>query len=91
MDCRIKSCPEVEGEMEKKTNRILNVSGLAPPQPILITTKTLEALDHGERIEVISTDKWAKKAIPSLCEKGKYSLIETKEKHGLTYFVIEKD
>ena len=75
--------------VNKKIDRIIDVSGLLSPGPDLIIRKALAEMEKGKTLEVISNDKTTRKSIPSICKRGKCRLVEIVEEGGLLHFLIE--
>lgn len=74
--------------MEEK--KILDVTGLYCPMPVIRTKKALEDISPGEMIEVWATDSASKADIPALLSRLGHHLIELKEEEGRIVFLIKK-
>lgn len=78
-------------ERRKRVDRILNVSGLLCPRPAIIANNTLKEMREGQLLEVVSNDNNTKKTIPELCREAGYTLVETREGHGMFRFIIQNN
>ncbi len=77
--------------MSEKIDRVLNISGLQAPQSIFLITKTLEKVQAGDLLEIISLEKTLLEDIPEKLEDTSYTIVEVKEKNGLVYYTIAKE
>ncbi len=75
---------------KEKIDKILDVKGLLCPVPTVMTGKTLQEMDKGKLLQVITNDVTTRDSIPSLCTQEGYKLLDVKEKDGLLYFTIRK-
>ncbi len=72
-------------------DKILDVSGLSCPIPLLKTKKVIEHLSPGEILQVISTDPSSQDHIPALCERyGNIILAMSQLQDGVTSYFIQK-
>jgi TusA-related sulfurtransferase len=76
--------------MSKKIDKILNLDGLQPPQSIFLIRKTLEKVEQGGTVEIVSREKEILQGIPRLFENTSYALVEIKQEHGLVHYTIIK-
>ena len=75
---------------KRKIDQVLNIVGLLQPQSNFLVSKTLEKVEKGGTLEVISNEKDSKNIITGLCPKRKYKITETRKVGGLFYYIIVK-
>ena len=68
----------------------LDVKGLACPMPIVKTKKAIDALNSGEILEVLVTDKGALNDFNAWARAGGHTIVAQKEEAGVLYFYIQK-
>ncbi|MFT5760607.1 MAG: tRNA 2-thiouridine synthesizing protein A [Alteromonadaceae bacterium] len=68
----------------------IDTSGLNCPLPLLKTKKALSAMQVGQRLRVIATDRAAFIDIPVYCEISIHHLITSSEIEDKLIFIIEK-
>lgn len=73
-----------------KADSVLDTKGMNCPMPVLKTKKAIDALQSGQILEVIATDKGAKSDIPALLKRLGHELVETREEGGVIEFYIKK-
>ncbi len=73
-----------------KADKTLDVRGLVCPRPKVITERTLEKMQPGQSLCVITNDMNTKHSIPSLCESLGYEILAFSEDGGVLYFTIRK-
>ena len=71
-------------------NKELDARGLNCPLPILRTKKTLNALQSGETLKVISTDPGSLKDMASFCTQTGNALLSSEQAGGDYEFYIRK-
>jgi tRNA 2-thiouridine synthesizing protein A len=71
-------------------NQTLDCQGLNCPLPILQTKKTMDGMDSGELLEMLSTDPGSKNDITAWARRTGNELIETVEEKGIFRFYIKK-
>jgi tRNA 2-thiouridine synthesizing protein A len=77
--------------MSVKPDIILNVTGLQCPVPVIRLKKSLDIMQSGQIIEVISNDKRLKSEILALCKRLGIELISSStSNNGITRFLIKK-
>lgn len=74
----------------EKADEVLDVSGMACPQPVLQAKKALKQLKRGNVLMVIATDKTSKKDIPEFVKRTGNELLDIKEQGGEVIFLIKK-
>ena len=73
-----------------EANQTLDARGLNCPLPILRTRKTLNALQSGETLKVVSTDPGSLKDMVSFCTQTGNALLASQETGGNYEFLIRK-
>jgi tRNA 2-thiouridine synthesizing protein A len=73
-----------------KVDKTLDVRGLVCPRPKVVTERTLEKMESGQSLCVITNDISTKQSIPSLCERLGYEILAISEEVGILYFTIRK-
>lgn len=68
----------------------LDAKGLACPMPIVKTKKAIDAINSGEILEVLVTDKGALNDFTAWAAAGGHTIVEQKEEAGVLYFYIQK-
>lgn len=70
--------------------RLLDLSGLKCPMPVLRTRKALKSMQPGDRLEVVCTDPLAAIDLPHLMlETGDHIEVRNRTA-GVIHFLIEK-
>lgn len=77
-----KSMPEFDVE--------LDTSGLNCPLPVLKARKALSGMSVGQKLHLIVTDPGAKQDIAAFSKMTGNPLLESSEKEGTLYFILEK-
>jgi len=73
-----------------QVDKILNVSGLIPPQSNFLIAKTLEEVQQGSVLEIISRERKTMRFIPQLCRDSSCRILETREMNGLLHYTVIK-
>lgn len=73
-----------------EANQALDARGLNCPLPILRTKKTLNAMQSGETLKVISTDPGSLKDMVSFCSQTGNALLSSQQSGGDYEFFIRK-
>lgn len=73
-----------------EANQALDARGLNCPLPILRTKKTLNAMQSGETLKVISTDPGSLKDMVSFCAQTGNALLSSQQSGGDYEFFIRK-
>lgn len=68
----------------------LDARGLNCPLPILRTKKTINTMDSGEVLEVLSTDPGSVKDLDAFCSQTGNEMLSTEESNGEFIFRIKK-
>jgi len=77
--------------MSGKIDKVLNISGLQAPQSTFLITKTLEKVQPGGLLEIVSLEKTLMENIPNEFEDTLYRILEVRERNGLVYYTIVKE
>lgn len=73
-----------------KIDKTLDIKGLTCPRPKVLTMKTLEDMEPGQVLRVITNDQSIKQSIPPLCESLGYKVLELTEDTGAICLTIQK-
>ena len=74
-----------------EANQVLDARGLNCPLPILRTRKSLNALQSGETLKVVSTDPGSVKDMAAFCTQTGNALVSSAQQAGGDYeFLIRK-
>lgn len=73
-----------------RTDKTLDIQGLLSPRAETITGNTLAAMESGQVLTVVTTDRTAKQKLPPLCETLGCTLLDLREDEGTLYFQIRK-
>ena len=68
----------------------LDAKGLACPMPIVRIKKAIDAINSGEVLEVLVTDKGELNDFKAWAAAGGHTILEQKEEAGVLYFYIQK-
>jgi len=68
----------------------LDARGLDCPMPLLKAKRALNALQGGERLRVLATDKGSVRDFQVFAEQSGHPLISSEEQDGVFIHVIEK-
>ncbi len=73
-----------------RTDKTLDIKGLVSPRAELITGSTLAAMQPGQVLTIVTTDRAAKQSLPVLCRDRGYTLLELREDKGALYVQIRR-
>ncbi len=73
-----------------ESNQTLDARGLNCPLPILRTKKTLNALQSGDTLKVVSTDPGSLKDMVSFCNQTGNTLLASQQAGSEYEFLIRK-
>jgi tRNA 2-thiouridine synthesizing protein A len=68
----------------------LDASGLACPMPVVKTKMAMNALEPGQVLQVLSTDRGSLSDIPAWAESTGNALLSQEEREGTYVFLLEK-
>jgi len=69
---------------------VLDVKGLSCPLPVLKANRALRALQGGDRLRVIATDRASVADFQAFCRETGHALIAFGEEAGVLSFVIRR-
>lgn len=72
------------------TRRVLDVTGLFCPLPILLSAREMKKLQPGDLLEVLGDDPGIREDMPVWCERAGHRLLELEEAGGKIRSVVEK-
>ena len=72
------------------TETTLDVKGMSCPLPVLRANKALRAMQAGERLRVIATDRAAVADFQAFCRETGHLLVAQGEEQGVFSFTIRK-
>ena len=70
--------------------RLLDVTGLACPLPVLRANKVLRGMAAGERLRVLATDRAAAADMRAYCREAGHDLVSCSDEAGVLGFVIRR-
>ena len=60
------------------------------PRPMIATMSTIKTLEKGEVLTMETTDQTTREAIPKLCERAGFTLVEVSDEGEVIRFTIRK-
>jgi TusA-related sulfurtransferase len=72
------------------TDKHLDLRREICPSALIVTMSTIKTMAKGEVLRVEATDEAMRKAIPKLCERAGFTLLEVTEEDGIIRFRIRK-
>jgi tRNA 2-thiouridine synthesizing protein A len=72
------------------TDKSLDLRREICPRSLILTMSTIKTLEKGDVLSVEATDETMRKAVPKLCERAGFELLEMKEEGGSIRFRIRK-
>ncbi|SMO83478.1 sulfurtransferase TusA family protein [Melghirimyces algeriensis] len=73
-----------------KADMTVDAKGLSCPMPIVRAKKSIDSLNTGEIMELITTDPGSVKDFQSWVKQTKHELLEHKEEDGVYTFYVRK-
>ncbi len=73
-----------------KVDKTLDVRGLVCPRAKAVTEHTLEKMESGQSLQVITDGIAARQSLTSFCESRGYKILAIREDGGILYFTIKK-
>ena len=67
---------------------VLDVKGLSCPLPVLRANRALRAMQPGERLRVLATDRAAVADFQAFCRETGHALVAVSEEDGVFCFLI---
>ncbi len=80
----------MEALKERQGEKVLDLSGLMCPLPIVITSQNVRKLSEGERLKVISTDPGFERDIYNWCNQTGNELVHLEKKDGKVIALVRK-
>lgn len=80
----------VQGLLMAHADKTLDIKGLVQPRPAIVIEMTMNQLDPGQVLSVITNDAAARESVPALCAQRGYALLETTVQGGTFLFTIQK-
>ncbi|MBT2569953.1 sulfurtransferase TusA family protein [Planococcus sp. ISL-110] len=71
-------------------DKVLDAKGLACPMPIVKTRKEMKAMESGQVLEILATDKGAKADLAAWAKSGGHELMDSQENGDVFSFWIKK-
>jgi TusA-related sulfurtransferase len=72
------------------TDKTLDITGLSEERQKAVTERTLDAMQRGQVLRVVTNERSMRLSIPGLCEQRGYALIEIQEDERALSFFIRK-
>ncbi len=73
-----------------RTDKTLDIKGLVSPRAEIITRKTLDSMEPGQVLTVVTTCRIVKQKMASLCQTLGCTLLDIKEEEGTLSIQIRK-
>lgn len=70
-------------------DQTLDCKGLNCPMPILKAKKTIEKMESGQVLEILSTDPGTKNDMPAFAKRGGHEYLGEKEDEGFVRFYLK--
>ena len=77
-------------EALKEKEKVLDLSGLMCPLPIVMTSEKVKKLEEGEVIKVISTDPGFERDVYNWCKQTGNELVKLEKENGKVIAIIRK-
>jgi tRNA 2-thiouridine synthesizing protein A len=71
-------------------DRVLDLSGLMCPLPVLKANRALRGMAPGETLRVLATDRAAAADFPAFCRETGHALLSCGEEQGVLSFTIRR-
>jgi tRNA 2-thiouridine synthesizing protein A len=75
---------------EIKVDKILDLKGLACPQPVIKVNKGIKEIAVGQVLEAITTDPGSLSDFPAWARTSGNEIVKTEQKDGLIRFIIKR-
>ena len=75
---------------EIKVDKILDLKGLACPQPVIKVNKGIKEIAVGQVLEAITTDPGSLSDFPAWSRTSGNEILKTEQKDGLIRFIIKR-
>lgn len=73
-----------------KEDRLLDASGLSCPMPVVKAAKEMKALQPGQVLKIVATDRGSLADIPAWAEDTGNELLESREEEKRYVFLVRK-
>jgi len=73
-----------------QADKVLNVTGLSCPLPVVRSKKAIDEMVSGQVLEIHATDKGAVKDIPAWAKSAGHVLLKQTEEEGVYKFWVQK-
>ena len=73
-----------------KEDKLLDTSGLLCPMPIVKAAKEMRALQPGQILKIVATDKGALADVPAWADDTGNELLQTRDEGGRYVFFVRK-
>jgi TusA-related sulfurtransferase len=73
-----------------KSDKVLDVTGLSCPMPVVRSKKAMDEMASGQVLEIRATDKGAVKDIPAWAKSAGHVLLKQTEEDGIFKFWVQK-
>ncbi|GAB7388402.1 sulfurtransferase TusA family protein [Bacillaceae bacterium] len=73
-----------------KVDQTVDARSLSCPMPVVKAKKAIDAMEPGQVLEVLTTDKGSVKDIPSWVKQANHELIKQVEEDGVYKFYVRK-
>lgn len=80
----------MENRGTNRANRTLDCTGLGCPTPVLRLRATMDSMEGGEVLELLTTDPGAKADVSAWCRKANHEILQIEEMDGAFRFYIRK-
>ena len=80
----------VAGHTGAMSETLLDVKGMNCPLPVLRANRALRAVEPGEKLRVLATDRAAIADFQAFCRETGHQLLSWSEEGGVLQFVIRK-
>lgn len=69
---------------------VIDTKGLACPMPIVKAKKGIDAIESGQTMELLTTDKGSMNDFQAWIKQSRHELIEARESNGIFTFIVKK-
>lgn len=73
-----------------KTDKTLDIQGMAHPRSRAVIETTMSALAPGQTLNVITSDRATQENMAGLCTELGYTLLDTSNQNGMRAFTLRK-
>ncbi|RMG20966.1 MAG: sulfurtransferase TusA family protein [Methanobacteriota archaeon] len=76
--------------MEYQIVKTVDARGSFCPGPMMELVRAIKAVEVGQVVDLISSDKGSELEIPKWCEKAGHKLLEMKKEGDATHYIVQK-